>query len=237
MAKIGDILARRTDLSTFLVHLTRDGEDDDEDDDAESRLVNILKLGMVEARTAFGQACKALKAAKLPLDSQKCVCFTETPLEHTSLLLGRIEGRTCQMSSYGIAITKKQARRRGVNPIWYLDMTPGGTRVWLTKALDKLVAKNVKEKMDPTKSSLLRLTPFIEQMGTGPTYTKEFWWEREWRHVGDFSLPKRTIVLAPADRHAYLRRKVLDRSSKGKSARPAMESRADHRSPCRLRGR
>jgi hypothetical protein len=32
----------------------------------------------------------------------------------------------------------------------------------------------------------------MEQMGTGTravdgrNYQKEFWWEREWRHVGDF---------------------------------------------------
>ena len=34
-------------------------------------------------------------------------------------------------------------------------------------------------------------------MGTGQNYKKEFWWEREWRHVGDFTLPENYIVLCP----------------------------------------
>lgn len=41
-------------------------------------------------------------------------------------------------------------------------------------------------------SEIAKLCPFIEQMGTGQRqdgfgYRKEFWWEREWRHRGDFS--------------------------------------------------
>ena len=44
-------------------------------------------------------------------------------------------------------------------------------------------------------------------MGTGNggsriSYRKEFWWEREWRHVGDFDLPTRVILICPEDEHA-----------------------------------
>ena len=49
------------------------------------------------------------------------------------------------------------------------------------------------------------LAPFIEQMGTQPGhYRKEFWWEREWRHVGDFDLPARFIGICPAAEMAEL---------------------------------
>ena len=30
-----------------------------------------------------------------------------------------------------------------------------------------------------------------------PPYRKEFWWEREWRHVGDFNLPNTYMILCP----------------------------------------
>lgn len=46
-----------------------------------------------------------LERANLPTESQNCVCFTETPLEHVSLLLGKIGDRNCEFKPYGIAIT------------------------------------------------------------------------------------------------------------------------------------
>jgi len=42
--------------------------------------------------------------------------------------------------------------------------------------------------------------PFIEQMGTWTsTMSKEFWWEREWRHLGDFDFgfDSLSLVLCP----------------------------------------
>jgi hypothetical protein len=34
-------------------------------------------------------------------------------------------------------------------------------------------------------------------MGTWQGNRKEFWWEREWRHVGNLALPDKAIVLCP----------------------------------------
>lgn len=62
----------------------------------------------------------------------------------------------------------------------------------------------------------LQLTPYFETMG--PTATpgehKEFWWEREWRMVGDYHLghPRRWVaVLAPEDDHEALRAELEER--------------------------
>jgi hypothetical protein len=52
--------------------------------------------------------------------------------------------------------------------------------------------------------AVLRLTPFMEQMGPiGGGKRKEFWWEREWRHVGDFEFRPRDVVaiLLPEAEH------------------------------------
>jgi len=83
------------------------------------------------------------------------------------------------------------ARKKGVNPVWYIDITPGHN--WLMNTISS--------RRRFRTSRLAKLTPFIEQMGTGVTYRKEFWWEREWRHNGDFSFSLTDVVLgfAPAE--------------------------------------
>lgn len=198
---ISHVLARRTDLSTFLVHLSRDGGAT-----ALANLQAILQSMTIEARTPFGQAVSKLAAAGLPTDSQRCVCFTETPLEHIALLAEPIEGRQHRLQPYGIAITKKQARTLAVNPVWYIDITPGYN--WLTHPVDDLI--DVALAAHDPAAPIFRLTPFFEQMGTGNLglpnyYRKEFWWEREWRHVGNCTLPQRLFVIAPEASHAVLR--------------------------------
>lgn len=58
---------------------------------------------------------------------------------------------------------------------------------------------------DPTHE-VLKFSPFIEQMGTPAGRTKEFWCEREWRHIGDFvvTLSDVVAVMAPANQHGRL---------------------------------
>lgn len=188
--KIKEVIARRTDLSTFLVHLTRSqGEVT-----AKDCLKKILKDNEILAQSAFGMAKEGLSQNRSLLDSQKCVCFTETPLEYLHLMIGEIEGRRCDFSPYGIAITKKLGRKLSLNPIWYVDITSGHD--WLTEPINQLI-DDVKNETDLEKCPILKIAPFIETMGTDKNYRKEFWWEREWRHVGNFRLPRTKIILCP----------------------------------------
>lgn len=208
--EIEDLLHRRGDLSTFLVHLTRDGAQS-----ARQNLLAILREQKMEARSAFGPAAEVLRGTKHE-DSQKAVCFTETPLEHTWMMCQPITGRTIKLAGYGLAFAKDWARRKGANPVWYMDITPGHD--WLTHAADALIkagrAEPVPAFLQPGSSSLpeiFRLTPFWEQMGTGTrsdgqSYRKEFSWEREWRFVGDlaFTLNEVVAVFVPEnDHHAF----------------------------------
>jgi Putative abortive phage resistance protein AbiGi, antitoxin len=194
---ITEILARRTDLSTFLVHLSREFNGQS----AKQNLLSIIRSGVIEARSAFGMAAKKLEAAHLPTESQRCVCFTETPLQHVNLLTEEIDGRTYRFERYGIAVTRKQGRRSGVNPVWYLDITEG--HPWLTEPAGRLIDDAIGGGRFEGHG-MSRLAPFIEQMGTGTRavdgqpYMKEFWWEREWRNRGAFHLPNSYIVLCPA---------------------------------------
>lgn len=198
--KVEELLASRTDLSTFLVHLTKSTQEKP----AKAVLKEIISSRKLIASTAFGMAAKELEKEKIDTASQKVVCFTETPLEHMSLLTGDIEGRACKFEPYGIAITRKQGRKKGVNPIWYLDITPGHS--WLTNPINDLIAEAIKSGEFP-KSHIAKIAPFLEQMGASkgyagaktPSYMKEFWWEREWRHVGELPLPHIYMVLCPAE--------------------------------------
>jgi hypothetical protein len=195
--KITDVLARRTDLSAFLVHLTRAANGRT----ARQNLDSIIEANMIEARTPFGPAVQALRDAGQTTATQHCVCFTETPLEHVSLLAQPIEGRDIEFAPYGVAITRKQGRGQGVNPVWYLDMTPGHD--WLTNSVALLVRDAI-ERGAYTDSPMARLTPLMDWMGVWDTRRKEFWWEREWRHHGHFNLPPTYVVLAPEGEHEEL---------------------------------
>jgi hypothetical protein len=186
---IRDILYRRSDLSTFVVHLTRNKEN----------LEGIVKSWTIEARSVWGLAKNKFADHTPEAESQKCVCFTEAPLEYLNLIFGKIDGRDFQPGPFGIAITKKVARKKGLNPIWYVDMTPGQDKQWeLSKALDRVRDERI-DKNKFKDSYIEKITPFIEQMypGTGNGHPKEFWWEREWRNVGNFNLPGHVLLLCP----------------------------------------
>lgn len=199
---IQELLSRRTDLSTFVVHLTRDSHGHS----AKYNLKQILKHRKLEARSAWGQALK-FDLSRTDRKSQKCVSFSETPLAHIKSLLGEIPKRKIHLSPYGLAFTKMTARTKGVNPIWYIDITAGSSRDWLSRSVDELIKVAVAKKSGFEESAIAKLCPFIEQMGSGTRaadgygYQKEFWWEREWRHQGDFRFLREEIAfgLAPEE--------------------------------------
>jgi hypothetical protein len=89
------------------------------------------------------------------------------------------------------------ARRNGANPVWYVDMTPGHD--WQqARALDALRDEACGGFADRPAA---RLFPFCEPMGAWPSGQREFWWEREWRKIGDYRLAEDEIAfwLCPED--------------------------------------
>jgi len=209
--QIEDLLHRRTDLSTFVVHFTRDSEDGKTSKD---NLLKILKKGRLEARNPYGMAAHLTEKFPEVAKTQRAVCFTETPLEHAWMMCRPIAGRSIRFDGYGLAFTKTFARREGANPVWYLDISQRG-RDWLTQPVNRLVEAAVASATDEdgdidgsalAAEDIFLLTPFLEQMGPITNGRKEFWWEREWRHVGNFSFEPEHIVVAfaPADQHASL---------------------------------
>src|SRR5262249_25273550 len=122
--KIKEIVGRRTDLSTFLVPLTKG-------DNPSANLTSIIDSRKIEARNNVGHA-KDKTFNPPEINSQKVVCFTETPNEFINLLVQEIEEREFSLKPYGIAVPKLLARKRGLNPVWYIDIPPG--HEWLTNS-------------------------------------------------------------------------------------------------------
>lgn len=211
MPTIDQVLNRRADLSTFIVHLTKEGQDKTAADSLES----IVKEKKIEARSPLGWAKGEVEG--LPDEarrSQLVVSFSEVPLEHVYSLFAQIEGRRVPLAPYGLVFTKMTARRKGVNPVWYVDMTPG--REWkIAKALNELRDQALQAPKF-WEHPAARIFPLVEGMGTWGNSQKEFWWEREWRHQGDFTfaLEEVALVLCPEDDHqrfeALVPGKVVD---------------------------
>jgi hypothetical protein len=198
MTEIRSILHRRTDLSTFVVHLTRRR---DPGYSAQDALVDIARTGRLEARTPMGWAKTQDDPNDSTRQSQRVVSFSETPLEHINLMSGEIQGRRIAMEPYGIALTKLKARKLGINPVWYIDQTGGvDSHAWvLSRTLDYMRDWAVQHAQEGGANfhdyTLAKLFPFIEQMGTWRDRPpKEFWWEREWRHVGNLVLPATGVI-------------------------------------------
>jgi hypothetical protein len=134
MAAIEDLLHRRTDLSAFVVHFTRDTPGTS----AKDNLAGILRSCRLEARSTYGMGKPLADRFPAIADTQRTVCFTEVPLEHAWMMCQPIDGRSHQFNGYGLAFTRTFARRRGANPVWYLDITPGHD--WLTEPIKQLIA-------------------------------------------------------------------------------------------------
>jgi len=194
--KIKEVLDRRGDLSTFVIHLTKDKGDIS----ALNNLVSIFQNLTIEARSPMGIAKDMDDEFNPQFRSQRVVCFTETPLEHIYSFFAQLEEkRNCEFKPYGIGLTKIQARNLNVNPVWYIDKTPG--TIWLHNPenqephapLTELIV-DAKKKGNFHSSAISKVTPYIEPMGTWGTHNREFWWEREWRHVGNFKFQPYSIA-------------------------------------------
>jgi hypothetical protein len=223
MPEIEELLHRRSDLSTFLVHLTRASGTAT----ARQNLVSMITgdqdedgIAAIRTGSAYGPARDYDDRLGL-VATQKAVCFTETPLEHIWMMLKHIERRTVHFEPWGLVTTKSAARAAGCSPVWYTnkaatDWTTHPIR-FVRQMIDDAVARSrdedgaiVNELLQ--QEPIFRITPFVEDMGPSKEgVPKEFWWEREWRHVGDYSLqfPSRIVaILAPEAEHGSLREQL-----------------------------
>ncbi|BDO43155.1 hypothetical protein [Cellulomonas sp. NTE-D12] len=128
-----------SDLSRFLVHMTRDEKD----------LASIVMSGHLEARTPFGLGRTLFMVA----DKHQSACFTAMPLAE----LGRLAARGRE---YGIGFTREFLVKNGGQPVWYVNEN-SPQHLATQQIQSRLVA--AKDWDDP----FWLLTPFIDRVIPG----------------------------------------------------------------------
>jgi hypothetical protein len=208
----------RADLSQFLVHLTRNGSYEQYVDignnkytwrnsdiiRAEDSLASILSMkpkSIIEARSPLGYF-------KFKIDTRwknrggvhpdwiKCVCFSETPLSEMKYFYRATIRKRNQYQKFGLAFWSDTIRKRGGNPVFYVDTS----KKPLLGCLDTMVPSS-------TGEQFRHMMPLMEHFGP-PLYGGravqeiDFRWEREWRIPGNFafSLPEVAFGICPENR-------------------------------------
>lgn len=159
-----------SDLSRWLVHLTRSEED----------LISILMSGRIEARSPYG-AGKYFRSVQ---QQHHSVCLTEIPLPDLRRMTLR--------RPWGIVFDKERLRTKfGAQQVWYVD-DPSQQWSALEDAMD--AARN-----DP-RAPIWTLTPFVESVRSRSSPRPNDWrWEREWRVQGDLEFGLEDVAMIVAD--------------------------------------
>ena len=222
--KVEDLLKKRKDISTLIVHIVRDHKRDKDGEDMEARdiLLQILKENKLRAKNIHGWLSSDSRLTNIEevekYHPQKTVNFTESPFEFLKMMTEDIEGRNHDFQPYGLIFSRRVARKKGCNPVWYIDVTPEKRNledsIYKAMGIASWSQENHEEKVkiENPKNEIFALTPFLERKGpwgADRNGRKEFWWEREWRHVGDMELSPKDVVavIAPAKEQDAFREK------------------------------
>ena len=156
-------------------------------------MLAILWGGVLKRGSPFGAARKVASVT----ESQRVVCFSETPFGFLDRLVERRGTR------YGICFHKRFLQDQGAAPIWYIGFgTPQH------RALRSMMEAAERRGAGPD-DPIWQITPFIDITGDGASapYRYEFEWEREWRAARDihFSEADVAALLIPEELHAAAR--------------------------------
>ena len=175
----------RTDLSRFVIHLTRDDKNDFTDGGTASENFGAI----IRNRKVLAIRPHCLHADGIPERHTKrfsVCCFTEAPLSEIHLLTRPIPGRKIRLKAYGIVFTREFLISEGAQPALYVNSYGGNT--WLREAADKIF--DVAQKGNFTTGKLQRLIPFLSAMHE----RYDFSWEREWRLKNDLRFKPADVV-------------------------------------------
>ena len=228
LRNIDDVLHFRTDLSPFLVHLTRAVWEEPREheklihqrevaDDPIVTAKTVLATIIEEQRLVPGDnpisdaryAVNTFKLSKSEISAYfAAVSFTETPLAEVHCLLD-ITRRKVNLEPYGLVFLKERLRGKGVMPVWYLNNV-NGTKDAVARALCSLIDSHKEE----AKEILPLLAVFGKRLQPPGARSQawaslvDFTWEREWRWpaaLGPFTFAKEDVFvgLCPHDEISY----------------------------------
>lgn len=184
---IGDILKFRSDISPFLVHLTKTQNNIKACD----ALKTLIKEKSLKCSKPISNAFWRLEKFHQLSNEDKlkyfsAICFTETPLNEIHCLFD-ISYRQVKLDSYGLVFLKERLKNRGVSPVLYINNEKGDKDVAI-QSLCSLIESYPNE-----SAQILPLIDIFGKMLTPAWSNKEildqkekqkridFLWEREWR--------------------------------------------------------
>lgn len=209
-------------MSNFLVHLTKNGSFEDYTPfaavpghydfprskyvSAKNSLVDILKGLKILARAPFGHfkyqipMCYKTRG-NMPIEWLKGVCFSETPLHELKSFYVTTQNVTQKVNKYqkyGLAFSQQFIRAKKGHPVIYFDSN------------NKVIVDAVNIQGDPANRHTCKpLLPLYESFGPKLHSNKggstDYRWEREWRHIGDFTFQLNEIAfgLCPSNEITY----------------------------------
>jgi hypothetical protein len=161
---------RRSDVSTFMVHLTRNTEDCKS---AKENLIDILCTRVIQPRNSKG----LFYATDGVRDSARTVCFAEAQFNAIKHLIGKHQGRGVELSPYGLVFSKDLLIQKGANPVFYIN-------TYASQSRKEAVMDAIKQ-LDPHKQK--EIAPYVEIFGwNGNGGIYDFHRECEWRCSGGF---------------------------------------------------
>ncbi|MFH1891259.1 MAG: hypothetical protein ABIK83_01085 [Candidatus Zixiibacteriota bacterium] len=182
MRDIDSILRFRSDLSPFLVHLTKD------ESGGRSAKENLTKIltekqllcsDQLISDARFGMLTSSLTEAEKQ-DLFSAICFTETPLNEVHSLL-EISYRGVDLKPYGLAFLKERLADRGVSPVLYINNIRGNS-----DALFQAMCTLCETRRNEAKRLLPLMAVFGKKIQPPAASNPQsgdvnFIWEREWR--------------------------------------------------------
>ena len=181
MRDVSKVLLFRNDLSPFLVHLTRNINNRHTD---RNNLRSILGERTLKCGTSTISDARFGVLPGQVEPNKSCFCaisFTETPLGEVHNLL-EIEGRSVNLSPYGLVFLKDKLKKKGVSPVVYINNMKGD-KDEMIRALCSLIESNT----PAAKKILPYIAVFGKKLdpmgGTPQSGSIDFIWEREWRYA------------------------------------------------------
>lgn len=176
------MVGRRSDMSRYFTHLMRD--DNEQGGTAKENFIEILRTKTILALNV--NCLHAPLIMKEPLHIQKkfrTVCFTATPLQSLRHLTKKLP-RKFKLKPYGFIFRREQLVNAGVREVKYINSYGDQDE---REAYDRMyeIAKN-----GGFTGKMSKALPYLSAMHQKFDYD----WEREWRHVGDFTFEPSDLV-------------------------------------------
>lgn len=192
---IKDVLAFRSDISQFLVHLTKNSDGLA----AKDRLKDMLNTGILRqsGNPVADSRWRLPFTHTLFTELTSAICFTETPLSQIHCLLN-IAKRQVNLEPYGLVFMKDRLQGMHISPVHYINN-------WADDAVDMFDAYRFLADSATHGDAAQRILPllslyghYLEALnGKKQTGKQDFYWEREWRRPychGDFEFDYRKDI-------------------------------------------